>query len=259
MIDIHSHILFSVDDGAKDIEESINLIEQAIELGYTDVVCSSHYYIDLYENENYDRNFDILKSEIEKRGLNIKIHKGNEIRVTDEIFEKLDGMNPLGNSKYILVEITNRTMYQACKNSLKKFIELGYKPVLAHIERYPNIKMSEFLELYSMGVVFQMNVKTAETLTEKISYLLKNGYIKVVATDTHHLEYRNYKLQNYFNILKDLVGEKHFEELTTINPQKILENKEIDFNIEEENNDKQKNDVSNGIFKSIWSKLFSRT
>lgn len=258
MIDIHSHILFSVDDGAKSIEQSIKLLEQAIELGYTHIVCSSHYYIDLYENKDYDRNFEILKEEIKNRNLKIDIYKGNEIRVSEEVFNKINNINTINNSKYILVEITNRTMYQACKNSLKKFIELGYKPILAHIERYPSIKMKEFMELYDMGVIFQMNIKTIGNLSEKISYLLTRGYIKVVATDSHNLEYRNYKLEKELTQLKNLVGEKSFDELTKINPQNILENKEINFEIKGESNDKQKNNTSNGIFKSFWSKLFSR-
>ena len=61
MVDIHSHILFGVDDGAKDIEESMELLKQAVSVGYTDIVCSSHYYIGLYENSNYLTNFNLLK------------------------------------------------------------------------------------------------------------------------------------------------------------------------------------------------------
>ena len=61
MVDIHSHILFGVDDGAKDIGESIELLKQAVSVGYTDIVCSSHYYIGLYENRNYLTHFNLLQ------------------------------------------------------------------------------------------------------------------------------------------------------------------------------------------------------
>ena len=66
MVDIHSHILFGVDDGAKDLKESLELLKQAEKVGYTDIVCSSHYYIGKFENKNYDENFSILNEAIQE-------------------------------------------------------------------------------------------------------------------------------------------------------------------------------------------------
>ena len=90
MVDIHSHILFGVDDGAKDIGESIELLKQAVSVGYTDIVCSSHYYIGLYENNSYLDNFNLLKEEIKRLEIPVNIYLGNEFNLDSEYFSHRD-------------------------------------------------------------------------------------------------------------------------------------------------------------------------
>ena len=259
MIDIHSHILFGVDDGAKNIEESITLLRQAEKLGITDIVCSSHYYMGRYENKEYNKNFEILKDEIKKQGIKIKIYKGNEVALFGNVFSRLGEINTINNSKYILVELRRGLIFSLYKEFLQKLINLGYKPVLAHIERYPFIKLREFKERYNMGVIFQMNIKTVEILTPRTEYFLTEGYVKIIASDVHNIEFRNYELSNYFDKLKKLIGEDRLKELTYENPKKILNNKDIILvEIEGANDEVTKINSSSGLFKSIWNKLFGR-
>ena len=259
MIDIHSHILFGVDDGAKNIEESITLLRQAEKLGITDIVCSSHYYMGRYENKEYNKNFEILKGEIKKQGIKIKIYKGNEVALFGNVFSRLGEVNTINNSKYVLVELKRGLIFSLYKEFLQKLINLGYKPILAHIERYPFIKLREFKELYNMGVIFQMNIKTVEILTPKTEYLLTEGYVKIIASDVHNTEFRSYELSSYFDKLKKLVGESRVKELTYENPKKILNNEDIILvEIEGANDEVTKINSSSGLFKSIWNKLFGR-
>ncbi len=258
MIDIHSHVLFDVDDGATTIEDSIALLKQAKEVGYTDIVCSSHFYTGRFENENYNKNFEILKEKIKTLGIGINIHKGNEIYLSADVFEKFEKINTINGTDYILVEFKKGLLYPVYKSFLEKVIELGYIPVLAHIERYPFIKFEEFKELYSLGVIFQMNIKTVEALTPKVEYFLKNGYIKLVATDTHNLLSRSYQISEYLTKLKTLINEDSFLELTEKNPRKILNNEKINMEIKGEPDEKQQVISFSSLFKSIWSKLFSR-
>ena len=259
IIDIHSHILFGVDDGAKNIEESITLLRQAEKLGITDIVCSSHYYMGRYENKEYNKNFEILKDEINKQGIKIKIYKGNEIALFGNVFSRLGEVNTINNSKYVLVELKRGLIFSLYKEFLQKLIDLGYKPILAHIERYPFIKLREFKELYNMGVIFQMNIKTVEILTPKTEYFLTEGYVKIIASDVHNIEVRNYELSSYFDKLKKLIGEDRLKELTYKNPKKILNNEDIILvEIEGANDEVTKINSSSGLFKSIWNKLFGR-
>lgn len=258
MVDIHSHLLFGVDDGAKTIDESILLLKQAEKIGYTDIVCSSHFYTGRYENENYDKNFEILKKEIEKQKINIKIYKGNEVTFKDEILTKIKNVNTMNDTEYMLVEFKKGLIYSLYKDFLQKLIDMGYKPILAHIERYPFIKFEEFKELYNMGIIFQMNIKSIEALSPKMEYFLKEGYIKIVATDVHHLETRNYDIKNYLEKLENLVGKEKFQELVYENPKKILNNENISLEIKGENNEIKKINSASGLFKFIWNKLFGR-
>ena len=94
-----------------------------------------------------------------------------------------------------MVELRRGFIFSLYKGFLQKLIDLGYKPILAHIERYPFIKFNEFIELYNMGVIFQMNIKTVKSLTPKMNIFLIEGYVKIVATDVHNTEFRNYELQ----------------------------------------------------------------
>lgn len=259
IIDIHSHILFGVDDGAKNIQESITLLRQAEKLGITDIVCSSHFYLGRYENKDYNKNFEILENEIKKQGIKIKIYKGNELALFGDVLSKVENVNTINNSKYVLVELRRGFIFSLYKGFLQKLIDLGYKPILAHIERYPFIKFNEFIELYNMGVIFQMNIKTVKNLTPKMKHFLIEGYVKVVATDVHNTEFRNYELQIYFDELEKLVGESRVKELAYENPKKILNNEDIILvEIKGANDEVTKINSSSGLFKSIWNKLFGR-
>ena len=251
MIDIHSHLLFGIDDGSKSMEESIELLKMARKNGYTNIVCSSHFFIDKFENKNYDKNFDILSSEIEKQGLGITIHRGNEAALHPELFGKLGRINTINSGDYILLELKSGIIYQACVNFIKKLQEMGYKPILAHVERYSQLTVGNLISLYEMGVVLQMNIRTVEHMNRGITSLLERGYIGVVATDTHDINRRNYDVGVYVEKLRKLVGEDYFKILTETNPGKIINNQEI------EKGERHEKKSTGNIFITFWNKLFS--
>jgi len=227
MIDIHSHILFDVDDGARNLEESIEHIQKAVSLGYNKIVCTTHYKINEFENENYNKNFNILQGEVLKRKLPITLYKGNELDIRGDILKVLDNVNTINNSRYILIEFSSPLVFKAYIKIIDSLLEMGYIPVLAHVERYPHIKFQDFVKLYDKKVVFQMNLSTVSDMSKKVKFLLKNGYINVVASDAHRLGDRDYELSKYLKKLKKIVGEKRFIQLTKDNPRKIIMNEDI--------------------------------
>lgn len=258
MVDIHSHILFGVDDGSSSIEESIILIEQAIQIGYTDIVCSSHYEINKYENQNYEKNFDLLQKEIQKKNINIKIYKGNELALTDGDFNShKENIHTINKGKYLLIELKQKLIFPVCKNFFKSLISQGIVPIFAHIERYTHFSLEELIELYDMGVILQVNIIAAANPSPKIKYLLKNKYIGVLASDAHKAERRNYKLINFFNQLKKELDDEYFKKITEINPRKIINNENIDI-WRVDKNEFKKSITNNGFFSALWSNLFKR-
>mgnify|MGYP003286247430 CR=1 FL=1 len=257
MVDIHSHILFGVDDGAKDIGESIELLKQAVSVGYTDIVCSSHYYIGLYENSCYLKNFNILQEEIKRLELPINIYIGNEFNLDSEYSLHKDRINRINNSKYFLVEIKSNIIYPVCKDFFQELLNKGITPIFAHVERYNQIKVEELIELSKMGVILQMNLRSAVGDLPKVKYLLKNRYIDIVATDTHKYGKRDYNIKENLNKLKSIVGEKYFQLLTDDNPRRVINNENI-LKLKGERNGFKKISGNNSLFNSLWSKLWSR-
>ncbi|MBS5789916.1 CpsB/CapC family capsule biosynthesis tyrosine phosphatase [Fusobacterium sp.] len=257
MVDIHSHILFGVDDGAKDIEESMELLKQAVSVGYTDIVCSSHYYIGLYENSNYLINFNILKEEIKKLEIPINIYLGNEFNLDSEYFSHKDKINKINNGKYFLVEIKSNIIYSICKDFFQMLLEKGVTPIFAHIERYNQIRVEELIELSQIGVVLQMNLGSAVGELPKVKYLLENSYIDIIATDTHKYGKRDYNIKEKLDKLKSIVGDEYFQLLTEINPKKVINNENI-LKLKGEKNEFKKSDGISSIFSNLYSKLFRK-
>lgn len=228
MVDIHSHLLYGIDDGPEKIEESIELLKQAIEVGYSKIVCSSHYYIGMFENKDYDNNFNQLQAKIEEAGLNVEIYKGNEVALLSiDYSDYKDKVNKINNGKYMLIELKSEIIYPVCKKFFKSLISQGIVPIFAHIERYHHLKIGELIELSEMGVVLQVNVRTAATSVKKIDYMLKEGYIDVIATDTHRLGKRDYDLEKQLKKIKAKLGDEYFNRVTDINPSRILKSEDI--------------------------------
>lgn len=130
---------------------------------------------------------------------------------------------------------------------------LGYKPILAHIERYYKFTAKQFIELYNTGVILQVNIRQINYLSQDIKYLFKQRYIGLVATDSHNLTRRSYDVGEYLDYLKNFVGDEYFNILTEENPSKILNNQEIKKG--EVHNEKTNN---RNIFTAFWNKLFPR-
>lgn len=257
MVDIHSHILFGVDDGAKDIEESIELLKQAASVGYTDIVCSSHYYIGLYENRNYLTHFNLLQDEINRLNISINIYLGNEFNLDSEYFSHKDKINKINNGKYFLVEIKSNIIYSICKDFFQMLLGKGVTPIFAHVERYNQIRVEELIELSQMGVVLQMNLGSAVGELPKAKYLLGNRYIDIIATDTHKYGKRDYNIKEKLDKLKSIVGDEYFQLLTEINPKKVINNENI-LKLKGEKNEFKKSDGISSIFSNLYSKLFRK-
>lgn len=257
MVDIHSHILFGVDDGAEDLKESLELLRQAEKAGYTDIVCSSHYYIGKFQNKNYNENFYILNEEIQKENIKVKIYKGNEFAIDERYFFHAKDINRINGGRYFLVELRSNLLYSVCRDFFKELLKRDIIPIFAHVERYGNIKVSEFKELYEMGVILQMNVRAAANPSPKAKYLLDKRYIGVIATDTHKIGRRDYNISESLKDIEKSIGTEYFEILTEINPKKIINNEKIDICLKGERDDEKKIRTCS-IFVTLWNKLFRR-
>lgn len=242
-IDIHSHILYGIDDGSKTLEESINIIKEHVMMGFTDIVLTPHYIENSkYETDNIEKQNILkeLKQELKKQNIKINLYLGNEVFVNnnlEELIEK-EEISTINNSRYLLIEFPMNEKPKDINNIIYELKIKGIIPIIAHPERYDYVEKNPniVLEWIEEGALLQSNYGSIIGIygsgpQKTIKKLLKKDLIDVLATDIH---YPNNKI--YLNIdkirkkLNKLISEKRLIELTNTNPKKIIENKEISKN-----------------------------
>ncbi len=218
LLDIHSHVLPEVDDGAKDLETSVQLLQQMYEQGITDVIATPHFYamyhsIDDYNEvvtEAYDR---VIKA---VHGLNVpNISLGSEVFYFNGI-GKSSGIRALTlcHSDYILLELPVCKIDSDILRDIRDLNDrLGLIPILAHVERYAGQRgFKEILKLLDEGVaVAQVNAASliSGTFKKPAQKLLRRGYVSYIATDTHSPDHRPPHLREAFEAI-----EKDFDKET---------------------------------------------
>ena len=140
-VDIHSHLIPGIDDGAKSIEESTRLISNFVSLGYKKVITTPHIMSDYYKNnpEIILTGLEKLKEAIYNEGLDIEIDAAAEYNLEpdfEEIIKKGDVLTFGGDKKYVLFELSFFKEPSRIKEVIWDLLNLGYQPVLAHVERY---------------------------------------------------------------------------------------------------------------------------
>jgi protein-tyrosine phosphatase len=257
MTDIHSHILHRIDDGSSSLEESLEMVKKAFENGYRRISCTSHYRSGRYENQEYQERFLELSQALKTEKIHVELVFGNELYLDTEGLKALeDGkVNPLGKSRYILVEAFFGMTAVSLKKALKWVSDLGYKPILAHVERYPFLKLSDVREIRDMGVVLQINLDSmTNELKNRSKILLKEGLVHIVSTDAHGSLRRSYSDVDWcLKVLEEIVGKDMTELLSRINPGKILEDCQVEGGEYEE----EKIDTT-GFFSSFFGRFFGK-
>lgn len=211
--DVHSHLIPNIDDGSKGIDDSINMITQLVELGYTKIITTPHIMGDSYKNtpEIILGGLEKVKTALKEAKIEVEISAAAEYYLDYDFEKKLDNEKLLtfGNN-YLLFEVSYMNPPENLNNMIFKMITQGYKPVLAHPERY-NFWHREF-EMYESfidkGVLLQMNINSLTGYysmgTKKIAeQMIEKNMISFVGTDCHHT--------GHINLLKQVVYEKHLQ------------------------------------------------
>jgi len=241
MIDIHSHILFNIDDGSQSIEESINIIKCAVENGYKKIIFTPHYIKDSkYSCNNEDKHiiFEELKREIIKNNISIEIYLGNEVYIDDEIVKLLENneIMTLNNSKYILIELPLNSKIPYIKNIIYGLRRRNFIPIIAHPERYMlyfnNIELFE--ELIEAGALLQGNFMSLFDIYGKharkmLKLLLKENMITFLGSD------KNKETDCFYNKILDvrkklkkiIHDESKIDDLLNNNIEKVINNEDI--------------------------------
>ncbi|HVW14658.1 MAG TPA: CpsB/CapC family capsule biosynthesis tyrosine phosphatase [Mucilaginibacter sp.] len=196
-VDMHSHVLPGIDDGAQNPQESIELVKKMMELGIKKIIATPHIMADYYKNnaETIGNALKILKEELKKENINIPIEAAAE-HYFDETFEERVNNQTLmtmgGN--YVLFELSFISKPPNLTEMIQKMLDLKYRPILAHPERYSYMDIKQLRSLREMGCLLQINTislvgyygrdakKTAESLID-------SDLVDFISSDMHHLRH----------------------------------------------------------------------
>ena len=206
MIDIHSHIVFDVDDGPKTIEDSRALLEESYRQGVRTIISTSHRRKGMFETPEakIEENFKQVQELAKEIADDLTILYGAEIYYTSDILDKLEqGKIPrLADSQYALIEFSMITPYKEIHTALSNVLRLGVTPVVAHIERYHCLENDEkkVRDLINMGCYTQINSSsvlkpklfgdTYKFMKKRAQFFLEKDLVHFVASDMHNLDPR---------------------------------------------------------------------
>lgn len=220
LMDIHSHILPGVDDGAKTVEDSITLLEMMAEQGITDVIATPHFYASEQNIEDFFEKIDTAKEQVLQAVGKKKLptlHIGSEVHFFKGI-GRSSGIKALslGNSRYILLELRNDTIDKDVIKDIHGIIyDIGMIPIFAHIERYASERgFKELLKLIAEGEGYgQINAASLlyppfKRITHR---LIKKGYVSFIATDSHSVDARPPLLKAALTEVRKSFGDDYAE------------------------------------------------
>lgn len=239
MIDVHSHILPNIDDGSRSIDETFNLIKEAKEAGFEGIICTSHYMENYYETDRPEREvwINAIHENLKNKNIEMNLYLGNEIYMSDNIIKLLeDGKaTTMNDTSYVLFELPLNVEPMNLYDMVYEMQQYKIVPILAHPERYSFVQTDPELiyDLIDKGVLMQANYgsivgqygKKAQMIVQKF---LENNMIHMLGTDAHRQNTIYPKIPEILVELKSLIGEEKLNELTTINPELVINNKRID-------------------------------
>ena len=234
MIDIHCHLLFNVDDGVKTIEESVTIIKDMYECGYSDIILTPHYISSSKYSSSKQENIkkiNELKKILEKNSIPMNIYLGNEIYIDYDILDLLNEgeISSLNDSKYVLIELPMSGEFNGYIDVFSELINYGYKVILAHPERYYAFQkdFDKVYELDRIGVLFQSNLDSiiggyGKNAKKMMKRLLKEHLLSFLATDIHHRKNDYNKWEKAHKKALKYINEDEFNKLVIDNPSKIV-------------------------------------
>jgi len=198
-VDIHSHILPGIDDGAKNIKDSQFLMESMINFGFKKCITSPHTMANVYNNtiETIKNAKMKIETDLPDLAQKLDLKAASEYFIDENFIENFKS-NPLLTlkDKYVLVEMSFLNPPIQLHEYLFELQLAGYQPILAHPERYSfyHSNFKEFEKLKKMGLKFQLNLLSSvgyygPDVAITSDKLLKNGFIDFVGSDIHHKQH----------------------------------------------------------------------
>ena len=232
MFDLHIHILPGVDDGAKDKKESEEMLRIAYREGIRKIVATPHYCCRMKEEELEKRvvAYRWLCSKAAEISSEIEIYLGAELYYESGILEELkQGRAPtLNHTRYVLTEFSVSADYNYIFHAVQNLQYAGYRPVLAHIERYDALQKEERISaLVDSGAYMQVNAGSVSgrngwSTKRYLLRLMKSDLIHLIGTDAHSSVGRQPLMKECADYIDKKMGQKYRNRICYDNPSRII-------------------------------------
>lgn len=223
MIDLHSHILPGVDDGAQTLEDSLEMARKAISQGITHLMCTPHHNNGKYNNpaDKIIREVANLQEELDKRGLDLTLLEGQEVRLTEFLLTAIQRdeilFTDLDNT-YLLIEFPTNEVPIYAEQVFYQLLNRGQVPVIVHPERNavfreePN-RLVSFLE---MGTLTQLTAPSivgifGSDIQQTAKQMLEHNMLYMVASDAHNLRHRTFLMKEAYKEIEKIGGKEMVE------------------------------------------------
>ena len=196
-IDLHSHLIPAIDDGAEDLETSIKIIKILQHLGFKKLITTPHVMSDFYKNnpETILKGLKNLRQELKLQNVNIQIDAAAEYYVDYEFEQKIGKEKFLVfGDNYILIELSFFEVPKNLNDIIFKLQLEGYKVILAHPERYLYFGENDYLNLIRRGVFFQLNLLSlidyySPRVRKRAEDLIRKEMISFIGSDCHNMKH----------------------------------------------------------------------
>lgn len=233
-IDIHTHILPGIDDGARDWEQTKRMLKLQSEEGVSKIIATPHF--DMEQNRNTPERIRELVQQANdiarEMSLDITLYPGCEVLFSPGVPEayRQGEILTLAQSRYLLVEFFPRSSFQEIREGIRELCMEGAIPVIAHVERYECL-MNEYdrlFELEKIGAFMQMNGRSLlgrpwDKRVRMCRKLIRNGFIHFLGSDCHNETERPPKMQEIYETIAHFCDEEMAKSLAGENANHILE------------------------------------
>lgn len=223
LTDVHSHLLPGLDDGVKSIEESLHLIRQFKDLGFRKAITTPHIMSDAYRNtpSTIESGLVNLQTALVQESIDFEVEAAAEYYLDEVLFQMVKSNEPLltFGQRYLLFETNFLTEPYQLKEFIFAVTTQGYKPILAHPERYQYLvnDFQKIEDLRNRNVLFQINIPSlvgaySKPIQKLAQTLIDKGWVDFVGSDCHN--------QFHVDMMKEAFRNKHFRkalELPLIN------------------------------------------
>ena len=237
MVDIHSHVLPYLDDGASTLFESLELLRLAVKKGTKKIVLTPHMYnprIGYVDKSKIKTAFEKYKQQASE--INIELLLGSEVFCSDLFLKTIykNDFLTINNTEYILVEFYFNDDIDRVLFALDVITDAAYRPIIAHPERYHFLmkNYSSVKQIISKGGLLQINKTSLSKKNGFDSYefamwLLSKEYVSFVASDAHDVQYRTTDKQPSFVKVYSELSKKYAENLFFNNPDAVISGQRI--------------------------------